>query len=81
MVAPSSRVFGAEYCGSWTPRYALPSERSAGRQPLLVENDSDLIRARGPRDYVRLVVHHASDPLVQDPQPPTRPVLSAQGVI
>ena len=41
-------------------------------RPLVVEND--------PR-RVRQTIHHAGDPLVQDPQPLARPVLPAQGVI
>ncbi len=40
--------------------------------PLIVEHDPS---------GVRQTVHHAGDPLVQDPQPLARPVLPAQGVI
>ena len=40
--------------------------------PLIIENDARCVRQ---------TLHHAGDPLVQDPQPLARPVLPAQGVI
>jgi hypothetical protein len=40
--------------------------------PLVVEHNAGAVRQ---------TVHHAGDPLVQDPQPLARPVLPAQGVI
>src|SRR4029077_12816259 len=77
------------------PRRARPSTEPDGRiderldpQPLTERDrqhdpgvDDHPLIIKDDNGSVRQTVHHAGDPLTQDPQPPTRPVLPAQGVI
>jgi hypothetical protein len=59
---------------AFIPTYKHRRQQHAGVRdhPLVIEHDAR---------RVRQTVHHAGDPLTQDPQPLARPVLPAQGVI